>query len=114
MDNIPITPEEARKSAGEGMPYFIFQAANEMIKLRYKSGRFGIKVQDIVERAVAIANDDPNWDGEPVDSRLIFDNNWMDIEAAYENVGWKVEFENHLIMSQEKIIFISHQTRKHR
>jgi hypothetical protein len=80
----PIKPEEVVHT----IPDFIIEAVNTLIKKKWDGKKALIKQDDIL--AIVSSN---NEDSDKPSRRTIFDNNWLDFEDIYREVGWKVEYD---------------------
>lgn len=81
----PIKPSEVYQT----IPSWIIKGANECIKDHYKElHKESHFTQDtLVKYCLKYAP-------EGTKSRIIFENNWLDIEPVYRKVGWIVEYDS--------------------
>ena len=80
----PITPDEIKHE----IPDFIIEAVNTLIKKKWDGKEAIINQNDIL----AIVSSNDGYDDKP-SRRTIFENNWLDFEDLYREVGWKVEYD---------------------
>jgi len=80
----PITPDEIKHE----IPDFIIEAVKTLLKKKWDGKKAIIEQNDIL--AIVSSNDED--DGKP-SRRTIFDNNWLDFEDLYREVGWNVEYD---------------------
>jgi hypothetical protein len=79
----PITPAEVGAAKAVHIPAAVFEAFNVEIARRYSHGSAQVLQKDVVRRLT-----------EGGMSRTeIFDSGWLNVEAAYETAGWKVEYD---------------------
>jgi hypothetical protein len=90
VKNKVVTPKEIKKNKSKEIkseiPDFVFQIFNELISMKYKGDKEIIILQD--EVIDLILQHDTS-----IERQDIFENKWLDVEASYRNVGWKVEYE---------------------
>jgi len=81
----PITPNEVVEAKIAAVPDAVFEVFNDLIAKAW-NGRsatvFQKDVVDTLEMDYAFARDD------------IYDNHWLDVEPAYIEAGWKVEYDS--------------------
>lgn len=79
----PISPKEAADP--KRIPAFIYEAVNSF--LTASGARF---TQNELLEALRLPR---SWNGSEVTRDMVFKYGWLDFEAAYEEKGWKVEFD---------------------
>jgi hypothetical protein len=80
----PITPEQVQIQKGSSIPDAVYEVVNQLLIKKFSAGRATLMQDDIVEGIVARMG---------VSRASIFDNGWLDIESAYESVGWHVTYD---------------------
>jgi hypothetical protein len=78
----PINPDEAAGSKRNQIPDAVIEEFNRLIVRNLRSGQAGVS-QDEVLTAL---------EGQGYSRKEVFDNNWLDVEGLYRQVGWKVEY----------------------
>ncbi len=92
----PISPEEVMPQKLETMPDEVIQAFNEVIIKNWNGHKSKFRQGEIV---ACIIDKLRNSGMEALPSRtsglktMIFDNHWLDVEDAFRDEGWKVEFD---------------------
>jgi hypothetical protein len=86
----PISPEKVQEIRINEMPEAIIQAVNELIVRKWNGHSATIKVKEIVEQYFRVSGEEQT----PKARNELFENHHLDIEPAYRNAGWKVEFDN--------------------
>lgn len=79
-----ISPHEVAKAKQQALPDEVMRCWNDLIAIKFSSGQSYIPQEDIVN-ALMIAMD--------CKRTVIFQNNWLDIEAIYQAKGWKVKYD---------------------
>lgn len=83
----PITPAEARQKQVDQIPDFVFEAFNELISQKIGDHKsVTIILKDAINLVMKKAP--PN-----ITETMLHQNNWLDVEQAYRNVGWKVVYD---------------------
>ena len=85
----PITPEKVLEIRIHEMPEAIIQATNELIVRKWNGHDATIKINEIVEQYFRVIGEKET----AVKRKELFENHYLDIEPAYRNAGWKVEFD---------------------
>lgn len=80
----PITPNEVGAHKRVIFPDFVFDAFNHMIAAKSVNGRSSFQQEEVIEKIMELGG---------VRRELVFDNNWLDVEAAYEDAGWSIEYD---------------------
>jgi hypothetical protein len=75
----PISPVQVAKKKGEYIPKEVFEAFDALIVENYVAGRAVVIQDEVVERVKKKVGN--------------CNNKWLNVEAAYEAVGWKVEYD---------------------
>lgn len=75
----PITPKLVAKKKADQIPSEVFDAFDALIIQNYCDGK-AIVLQKVVVEQVKKSLPD-------------FKPHWLNVEAAYESVGWKVEYD---------------------
>lgn len=81
----PITPSEAMEE-NAGIPDYVVQAVNNLIKEKYHGRNSFIITQKEVDRETRKVN-------PKVNINYLYDNNLFDFEQLYGKFGWSVEFD---------------------
>jgi hypothetical protein len=82
----PISPDEVVGKKTQLIPDYVFEAFNEMIAKNWNGSSATIKITEAIAGVLSHAP-------QGVTKELLFDNNYLDIEHSYQEVGWKVEFD---------------------
>jgi len=89
-DNIsrvkPLSPDDIMEGLDDIIPGFIIEAVNNLLKKKFRGSSCSIKQKDIESEIINIAFKE----GKEITSGDIYDNKWMDFEAIFIKVGWKV------------------------
>lgn len=85
----PIKPPEAAAYRAQSIPEEVYAAFNELIGRNYFNGCAQIFQDEVV--ALIILKFEAV--GRKVERNEIFNNHWLDIEAAYRKAGWHVEYD---------------------
>jgi len=81
----PIRPEEVAEKKREIIPKEVFETVNRLILENLSPrGKYATVLQDDIVEGLEAAG---------LDRDDIFDKGWLDIELAYEAVGWKVTYD---------------------
>ena len=80
----PITPDEVKQRVQNSIPEGVFEAFNEAIARKYRSGRAVVLQKDVV----ALISEKMN-----VSDDAVFENHWLDVEDSYRQAGWKVNYD---------------------
>lgn len=83
----PISPDEIPKAKREHIPPEVFAAFNELIAAGYTAGYVTIKQDDVIELILTKMGDKIGG------SRDVFSKGWLNVEEAYEDVGWTVRYD---------------------
>ncbi len=83
LPNRPIRPEEVTKVQVEQFPPEVFQVFNALIAENISNGDALVFQEDAVKRMVACG----------LRRALIFQKGWLNVEDAYREAGWKVEYD---------------------
>ena len=85
LSNGPIGPDDIGDVQIAMLPPFVFEAFNIAIAANYRNGCSNVMQSDVVDMLVKHA---------PRESRQhVLDSGWMEVEAAYRKVGWKVDYD---------------------
>ena len=82
---MPISPSEVAEKKSANTPKWVFDVWDKLIVEKYQNGRAYVLQKD----AKAALLDHP----ECPDGVDIFRTGWLDIEPAYREAGWKVEYD---------------------
>ena len=82
---MPITPSEAIKAKTQAIPSEVFQVFDELIVRNLDLD--GQAMVDQYEAVTMIA------ERMKIHRSVVFANNWMDVEEAYRQAGWLVEYD---------------------
>lgn len=85
----PIKPEEVRKLKGERIPEPVIEAFNELI-VKHWNGREASFRQEEVLR---LAEDKLMIAGRETTRAKIFEYRWLDVESAFRDEGWVVQYD---------------------
>jgi hypothetical protein len=77
----PISPKDLTTT----IPDFVVEAVNTLLTKHYKPRGTTIKQEDIIQEILKAKPD--------LDRQAIFDNDYLDFEAAYEAKGWRVTYD---------------------
>jgi hypothetical protein len=97
---MPVSPDEIGKKKREIIPQFIFDAFDELIALDYENGR-----------AIVYADDVRSLINTKMPEGVEFNFDWLNVEDAYEDAGWKVRtdfpgfnesYRGHFIFTKRK------------
>lgn len=89
MPSKPFSPEEAGAAQGALIPDVVFDSVNEMLSMRAHQGTFTINQDELIELILMKSAGGFH----AITRSMLFENNWLDIETAYRNVGWDVEYD---------------------
>lgn len=79
-----IRPEEVEAIKAKSIPQSVFDAFNEII-VKHWDGRASIfTTEEVVQHITKKAR---------ITSDRLYANHWLDVEQAYREVGWVVEFD---------------------
>lgn len=84
----PITPEEAGIEKIKTIPEEMYKAINNLLINNMPNNLITIKQKDIVNEFLAITKGKHGFTKND-----IYDKNWLNIEGAYREKGWKVTYE---------------------
>lgn len=80
----PLSPTEMNEFRQETViPPEVYEVFNEMIVERLRHGSASFKLKEVTERLAA----------RGIDRQEMFDKGMLDVEPAYIEVGWKVEYD---------------------
>ena len=77
----PISPKDLTPT----IPDFVAEAVNTLLSKNYKPRGTKINQEDIIQEIIRIKPD--------LARQAIFDNGYLDFEAAYEAKGWRVTYD---------------------
>ncbi len=77
----PISPKEVATMKANTFPSEVFDAFNELIAKKFVNGSANVKQKDVVNLIKEKMNDKP------------FSYDWLNVEAAYEALGWEVSYD---------------------
>ncbi len=84
----PITPAEARQKQVEQIPDFVFEAFNELIAQKIGDHKsVTILLKDAI--GLIMKKAPPN-----TTENMLLASNWLDVEQAYSDAGWRVGFDS--------------------
>lgn len=75
----PVTPEQVAKKKGQHIPKVVFDAFDALIIQNYADGKSVVIQSEVVERVKKTRQD--------------FNSDWLNVEAAYEAIGWTVDYD---------------------
>lgn len=75
----PITPQQVAKKKGRYIPKVVFDAFDALIVTNYADGKAVVLQREVVERVKKTLPD--------------FKNDWLNVESAYEAIGWTVDYD---------------------
>jgi hypothetical protein len=81
----PIKPGDVEAAQASTFPGEVFDAFNELIAENYSGGRAAFKQKDAVARIKQKLL--------LVEEGEIFRRGWLNVEPAYRNEGWDVEYD---------------------
>jgi len=79
----PLSPDDIAAAKRQHIPEAVFDAFNELLALKFTNGSATILQKDVLAKLEA---------GGMV-RQEIFDNGWLNVEEAYRDAGWKVEYD---------------------
>lgn len=82
----PITPQEAIELRTDNIPDFVFEAFNQLLVKHLNGDRAIIKQDAIIEKIIELSQRDY------LSASEIYANKWLDIESAYAEFGWVVDY----------------------
>ena len=85
----PISPEKVEQIRIHEMPEAIVQATNELIVRSWNGSSATLKVKEIVDQYFRVSGEEDT----AKTRKQLFDKHYLDIEPAYREAGWKVEFD---------------------
>lgn len=97
---LPISPQEAAKSAEPVIPECIISATNKLL-VRKLNGKSAKILQDEILKEACVGMDNPD-----AYRKQIFANKWLDIEETYRKAGWKVTFDKPAYCESYEAFFI--------
>jgi hypothetical protein len=74
------------------IPDCIIEAVNILINKKWDGYSVTIYQDEILD-IVSVENPGPDYDGDKLLRKEIFDNHWLDIEPLYRKQGWDVEYD---------------------
>jgi hypothetical protein len=82
---MPVTPAAARETheSGDGVPDFVIEVVNELIKKHWRDGGFSIKQSVIVTALLAKHGN--------ATREQVFEQKWLDFEQAFMQHGWRIQ-----------------------
>jgi hypothetical protein len=94
----PISPSEIGAYKAKSFPAYVFEAFNELIASNFSSGSATVYQKDAIQRILAKANaDDIDDDSDIMPATLsrseVFSRGYLNVEEAYRELGWKVEYD---------------------
>lgn len=88
---MPIKPDEALKKVGEAkhIPKAVFDAFDELIVENLRGRTARVMQKEALERALAkMREEDP-----AIKREDFFSRGWLDVEEAYRQAGWTVDYD---------------------
>jgi hypothetical protein len=79
----PIRPEQVGGLKGKYIPAFVFEVFNDEIARHLSNGLAKVKQETVVARLVELQ----------LNRQEIFDKGYLNIEEAYQAVGWTVSYD---------------------
>ena len=79
----PIRPDEVAKEQSITFPDAVFESFNALILQNFVYDRATVRQDEVVTLMVT----------KGLDVNDIFDKGWLNVEEAYRQVGWKVEYD---------------------
>ena len=86
----PISPDEVINKKKKLLPDGVIEAFNELIAKNWDGNQSVIDQDDVVNLICEKVGDGM---GNSAPRRLVFDNNWLNVEEIYEAQGWEVEYD---------------------
>lgn len=81
----PIRPDIAFARKKETIPDEVFEVFNELIVENLKpNGKATFNQSDVTERLST----------RGIEPKEAFDRGWLDVEGAYEDIGWYVQYDS--------------------
>jgi len=94
----PITPDEVGAKQATQIPSFVVEAFNIEIAKHYDNISRVAKVPQSSVLEQIVKQQTADYEEETVDAtqrlkKQAFENKWLNVEAMYEDAGWKVSYE---------------------
>lgn len=86
----PFSPQEAADAQGTLIPDVVFDSVNELLATRASQSTITINQDELIE-LILLKSENNGFNAITRDQ--LFSNSWLDIEAAYRNVGWHVDYD---------------------
>ncbi len=80
----PITPDEAAGKATRTIPPEVIEEFNAIIVEKYRSGEATVMQKDLIKRIAEKMH---------VTASDVCEKGWLDVEDAFRDAGWKVEYK---------------------
>jgi hypothetical protein len=81
----PITPEQARGRKDNIIPDIVIESFNKLIVDNLTiTGKASFKKDAVLEEIIS----------RGMSKKVVYDNNYLDIELLYKKFGWKVQFNS--------------------
>lgn len=83
----PISPLQVESKKETLLPDFVTEAFNVLIAKNFSSNSSTFKKCDVVELIIKTSP-------EPITSKIVYDNKWLNVEGIYRNKGWSVKYDS--------------------
>lgn len=83
----PMSPDEITDTKEDLIPDEVIESFNEMIVEKWDGTKSFFRQKEIVSKIKKKM-------GLHSSSKKIFENNWLDVEKIYEELGWVVRYES--------------------
>lgn len=83
----PITPESMVFLKKKIMPDFVIEAFNYLIAKNWTGNSSTVTQDEAVDEILKLSRNDE------LVRKMVFDNNWLEIDDIYKSEGWAVSFD---------------------
>jgi hypothetical protein len=87
----PIKPSEVQGKKNETIPEPVFEAFNEMIVQEWDGRSANFTLKEVADLAFKKLKGTEEY--QDMVRQTMYDKGWMDVEDAFRQAGWKVEFD---------------------
>lgn len=90
----PISPDQIAEAKTKFIPDFVFEAFNRLIALNFTNGQSRVYQSEAVDLILDLANSPVNLCNATalLSREVVFSMGWLNVEEAYREAGWKVEY----------------------
>lgn len=79
----PIRPDEVARQQQEDFPDIVFEVFNKLIARKFNKSSSKVLQEDVIRLLAK----------QGIDRKEILEEGWLNIDAAYEEAGWAVEYK---------------------